>query len=1021
MSNIKVKMTPHLSHFRSEVSGIATVVKKWFHYLPQFGIELVKPDAKKYDLVAAHAGMTGPEVDVVHLHGVYWSADYAAPTWEYEVNGRIVQAVRHAKEVTVPSEWTSELFKRDMRFSPHVIGHGVDWDEWQHNEPDEGYILAYGKNRAGTDVCDPGFITALAHRFPYLTFVVTFAPSGAPKNVQAIGLTPHEEFKKIIQRASVVISPIKETWGVMQAESLAAGKPVLGVDLGGNRELIETGVNGYLYEPGNYDDMAEGLAYCLKHRKILGENARETAKALTWEKSIEKLAEVYRLAMVKEPPTVSVVIPVYNKTGEEIKRAIGSCLAQSLKPNEVIVVNDGSQDKHLALEIIETYYNNAPEVRHIYQNNQGVANARNNGIASTRSKYICPLDADDWLEPTFLETCVKALEADRSLGIAYTRLQWHNHQTGETGISDWPGEWDFDRQLKKQNQVPTCCTFRREMWERLGGYRQRYAPGGAGAEDAEFWLRAGAYGWGAKLVTEEALFNYSFGGSVSANKNYVEPDWLAWQPWVKDEKHPFASYATPKKLSHPVTQYDEPQVSVVIPVGPGHEKELINALDSLEAQSFRKWEAIVVDDTGPTECVPKSILTAYPYIKAIKVFGQYGAGYARNRGAELARAPFLLFLDADDTLHPSAIEKMMEKWNETGQAVYTDYVGQAYIEEAYALSLEQKSRLQSFDPKTGEATISYQAFDFDCARALRQPEPGSPYIWNLITTLHPKAWHIEIGGFDEAMDTWEDWDYWLRIVQKGHCFTRLPEQLIRYRFYTGTRRSLASADTTEGRQKAEAMLKYMSTKYERLEVMGCGCKDKGSNGTATIAALQMGVESMADSNFVKARYAGKQGNHHIWGDSVFEHNPGPPARKHPGGGFKFYYGYASRGLETLVYRGDVALKPDNWQVLPEKVNQIEAIIQRPGPPVPMGAALPQPIAMAGQAPQPVAIASQPDTREASFDLQQLPGVGGAIAQRMRAAGLVTREAILEAGLTGLSQIEGVTNTRAVAILKALEN
>jgi glycosyltransferase involved in cell wall biosynthesis len=926
---IKVKMTPHLSHFRSEASGIATVVKKWFHYLPQFGIELVKPDAKKYDLSAVHAGMTGAECDIAHLHGIYFTNDYDAPAWEYEVNARIVQAVRNARAVTVPSNWVSETFQRDMRITPRVIGHGVDWQEWQHNEPDEGYVLAYGKNRAGTDVCDPSFIIPLASRFPYLTFVVTFAPKGAPSNVQEIGLTPHEEFKKVIQRASVVISPIKETWGVMQAESLAAGKPILGVNLGGNRELIERGVNGYLYDPGNYDDMAEGLAYCLKHRKILGENARETAKALTWEGSIEKLAEVYRLAMVEEPPTVSVIIPVYNKTPEQVRRAIQSCLSQTFQPLQVVVVRDGGDET--AFNVCKEFDDH--RVQYIPQNNQGVAVARNNGIAvAWDSKYITCLDADDWLEPTFLETCVRALETDRSLGIAYTRLQWHNHETGQTGVSDWPGEWDFDRQLKKQNQVPTCCTFRRVMWERLGGYRQRYAPGGAGAEDAEFWLRAGAYGWKGELVTQEALFNYSFGGSVSANKKYVEPDWLAWHPWVKDGLHPFASYATPKRQSHPVRQYDEPIVSVIIPVGPGHERELINALDSLEAQTFRKWEAVVVDDTGSMEAVPieQSLLAAYPYIRPVKIFQpKMGAGYARNRGAELARAPFLLFLDADDTLHPQALEKMLSRWNETGMAVYTDYVGQAFIDETYALSLEQKSRLQSFNAQTGEAIIAYQAYEFDCQRAMQQPQPDDLYIWNLITTLHPKAWFDKIGGFDETMDTWEDWDYWLRLARAGHCFTRLPEQLVRYRFYTGQRRAQATPETQEGRHKAQSMIEYLRRKYGD-ELVGCGCKKNGTNAGISGALTVESSIAMADSEFVKARYLGPGGNHHIIGAYEFNHDPGLPSRR-KGDKWVLYYGYKGRGFETLVHKEDVRLMAGKWEPLPDVVKPEVAIAAPPEP------------------------------------------------------------------------------------------
>lgn len=1061
-------MFPHLSHFRSEVSGIATVVKQYFRLLPQFDIELVEPDADSYDLVVAHAGWTGPDCDVCMLHGMYWSADYNAPTWEYEVNSRIVEAVRHAKQVVVPSRWVAEVFQRDMRFTPHVIGHGVEWEEWKHKRPNQGYVLGYSKNRSGTDVCDPSFLNKLAPHFPHIEFLSTFTPNRAASNIRAIGTMPYEKFKRVVQGAAVYISPVKETFGIGTLEAMAAGIPVLGVKAGGNLDLIEHGLTGYLYEPDNYEDMAQGLDYCLKHRKVLGQNGQEAAKAWTWEEAAQRVAEVYRLAMVEEPPAVSVVIPVYNKTKEQVWRAIESCQNQTLKPEEIIIVNDGNPNVDFRSDYslgIPTGLVSRPQIILIDQSNQGVANARNNGVARATSKYVACLDSDDAIAPRFLESCVAELEADRSLGIAYGGL-WYVKANGEEGLSPWPGEWDYDAQLRGANQLPTCNVIRREAWQRLGGQRQRYAPSGAGEEDAELWLRMGAYGWKAKLIepfpellqvfnalkehlrrppteqeiitqwgeanyqkAKDSVFIYSWlSGQVSGNKEHKITDYKVWHPWTNGGNHPFASYATPKNFSHPVTQFDQPEISVIIPVGPGHEKEVINALDSLEAQTFRKWEAVVVWDFETTLDATERIeylkwfTKAYPYTRQILidwVNGAKGAGHCRNRGAAIARAPLILFLDADDTLHPDALKKMLTRYNQTGEAIYTDYVGQAFIDNELATKLDREKRLQAYNPKSQEAIIDYQAFEFDCDRALLQPDSASPYIWNLITTLFPKRWHEEINGFDEAMETWEDWDYWLRMVQKGHCFTRLPERLVRYRFYTGQRRYLASGDTEEGRQKAEAMIEYIRNKYKGQGDMGCGCKkDNNSNGTAVAAELQAqgSRDFMADTNFVKAQYLGKRGNHHIWGDTIFETNPGPPARKAPGGGWRMYYGYSQQGLETTVHKQDIESRPGNWQIIPDQPRVVEAV-RLPAPPVPVLQQFRQEIAGISKVSAPTLLAEE--DVDGGFDLQQLPGVGAAIALRMISAGLNSRETILKAGLEGLTDVEGITNTRAVAIMRHL--
>lgn len=132
---IKVKMTPHLSEIGNVVSGIHTVIRKYFEHLPEFGIELVDLDATSYDLTAAHAGITGGETDVCHAHGLYWCGDLPCDEWEWHVNSRVIEAIRNAKEITVPSEWVNETFKRELRKSAHVIPHGIDWHEWQHKEP----------------------------------------------------------------------------------------------------------------------------------------------------------------------------------------------------------------------------------------------------------------------------------------------------------------------------------------------------------------------------------------------------------------------------------------------------------------------------------------------------------------------------------------------------------------------------------------------------------------------------------------------------------------------------------------------------------------------------------------------------------------------------------------------------------------------------------------------------------------------------------------------------------------------
>lgn len=591
------------------------------------------------------------------------------------------------------------------------------------------------------------------------------------------------------------------------------------------------------------------------------------------------------------PPICAVIIPSYNYASRVV-RAIKSVMEQTITNIRGIIVDDGSTDN--TEEVVKDAIKNDRRFAYIHQTNGGVATARNSGVFSDfaeNSPYVCCLDADDAIAPQFLEACIDYLEKNPAISIAYTGL-WYLKPDGSQGLSTWPGEFSYDKQLEGRNQIPTCNVSRRVMWDRLGGQRQRYAPEGAGEEDAEMWLRAGAYGFRAKKVTDAGLFLYSWqSGRVSGNKAHAMVDYRSWHPWTRDGMHPLLSLATPKDFSHPARQYDEPIISVVIPVGPNHEQDVINALDSLDAQTFRRWEAVVVWDTSAS---PSYIMRTFPHIILVrpKNAGGQGAGYARNRGVEIARAPLILFLDADDWLHPEALAKMYTAHTKTGKIIYTDYVGRAIIDEKLANDLRAAGRLMEYDQKSRLALISHKSSDFDCSRAQRQPDPGNMYIWNLVTALMPRQYHFEIGGFDETMKSWEDWDYNIRLARAGKCFFRLEEQLVCYRFYTGNRRET-------GVKEHNNLVKYLQEKYSKGEVMGCGC----SGGNAPMLESRSpemlkqeegrSLAAMSDENFVLCIYTHPNlGEHRVIG---------------PATGID--YGWRGGGAEFLVDRRDIAVMP----------------------------------------------------------------------------------------------------------------
>jgi glycosyltransferase involved in cell wall biosynthesis len=103
-------------------------------------------------------------------------------------------------------------------------------------------------------------------------------------------------------------------------------------------------------------------------------------------------------------PVVSIVIPCYNQ-GRFLRDAIESALQQTHHAVETIVVDDGSTDETAA--VARTY----TAARHITQQNQGAAAARNAGFGQSRGEYVIFLDADDRLVPNAAATGIEALDA----------------------------------------------------------------------------------------------------------------------------------------------------------------------------------------------------------------------------------------------------------------------------------------------------------------------------------------------------------------------------------------------------------------------------------------------------------------------------------------------------------------------------------------------------------------------------------------------------------------------------------
>ncbi|HYM13659.1 MAG TPA: glycosyltransferase, partial [Bryobacterales bacterium] len=216
-------------------------------------------------------------------------------------------------------------------------------------------------------------------------------------------------------------------------------------------------------------------------------------------------------------PLVTVGIPCYNY-GRFVREAIDSVLASTFQDFEIIVVNDGSTDPHTLAVLAELEKSPDRRLRIVHQSNQGLAAARNTGAALALGKYVVSLDADDRIDPTYLEKTVWVLERHPQYGFCYSLVQ-------RFGADDtlWKTEPFSLEKALRYNHVPTGAVFRREAWVEAGGFRDELY----GQDDWNFWITLGAKGWDGYLIEEPLFFYRTHDASMWSNIKMAEREYIA--------------------------------------------------------------------------------------------------------------------------------------------------------------------------------------------------------------------------------------------------------------------------------------------------------------------------------------------------------------------------------------------------------------------------------------------------------------------------------------------------------------
>ena len=181
---------------------------------------------------------------------------------------------------------------------------------------------------------------------------------------------------------------------------------------------------------------------------------------------------------------ISVIIPTYNRK-HTLQRAIDSVLAQTFKPFEIIIVDDGSKDGTK-----EWLLQNYPSVQYIHQPNNGVSSARNKGIQISQGSWIALLDSDDEWMPEKLEYQSRFIEVNRNSSFCHTNEIWIRNGVRVNQMKKHKkyGGDIFKHCLDICRISPSSSIIKKDVFEEVGAFDESLTV----CEDYDLWLRVTA-------------------------------------------------------------------------------------------------------------------------------------------------------------------------------------------------------------------------------------------------------------------------------------------------------------------------------------------------------------------------------------------------------------------------------------------------------------------------------------------------------------------------------------------------
>ena len=362
-------------------------------------------------------------------------------------------------------------------------------------------------------------------------------------------------------------------------------------------------------------------------------------------------------------PRFSIIVPVYNIENKWLEATIDSVCSQEYDDWQLCLINDGSTKAHVK-QTLDRYADNDPRIiAHHHDENLGIAQSSNSGLAIADGEFVVLLDHDDLLESDALLELAFTVEQYPDVDLIYSDEDKIDAEGNYTHPFFKPG---FSPSLLLcQNYIGHLVACSRDLLHEIGGFRSGFD----GAQDYDLVLRV-AHAAQRVVHIPKVLYHWrQLPGSTALFYGEKDYAWSAGQAALQDHLNTRYPGAKAEKGRLPGTYRvdykiaDRPSISVIIPFRDQPEM-LDRCLSALfEQTDLRPLEVIGIDNRSEPSVVrdtKQRWLTNQPGLQFIDYADEFNFSAICNFGVEAARGEYLVLLNNDvEIISPNWIESLL--------------------------------------------------------------------------------------------------------------------------------------------------------------------------------------------------------------------------------------------------------------------------------------------------------------------------------------------------------------------------